>query len=588
MINDETIRLILDLGNSGKSVEEIRQKLSGLGEEAKKVASSYQVLDTVVNRSGGVLGTYAIATDRVNHEMDEMVRKAMEATQAQKAVAVALTDVVGRSGTANRGAGGGGFGLMGASYAAQDFVTVLAGGGGLGRALMSTANNITPMLMGLGVGAGLAGILGTVTTVASAGTMAIEGWWRAADSDKADAAKKKVEEIEDRVRRANDEFKKMAEAPSDYEKLSAEGIRLVLEGRGQAERARHAVSAGLTNAEAAGGMTAEGRKQFAGLEGTATMGEDAILARAQAAIGESINPEDLRLAIEDARRDRDSARRTRARLMQEARDRKAAAIVAGATVAGPAGEADRRRLLQLTPGMGELQGMTPEAIRAAEEAEDAGQEEFEGIAEGGKAAGRAIRRRRQRAAQDHADEVRNLGEQQQKAQKKADDEAKARGEIAAGRSKDAMSRITGTDIDERAAIAAIEMRQAGGFEDRFGRFRKATRAQQERELQRQLMREMGAAFPDIAPMARGTAAAVIAGRAGRNINRGLGQAQAGAEDQARANGMTLEAMEKVTVNQAELQRQMQQAMAILAEQRRIGGRLRRGAENTPLPSGFGR
>ena len=77
-INDETIRLILDMGQSGKTADEVRRKLDELGASARKTAESFEVLT-------GELGTYAVATHQVNDELDEQVRKAFEATQAQKA-----------------------------------------------------------------------------------------------------------------------------------------------------------------------------------------------------------------------------------------------------------------------------------------------------------------------------------------------------------------------------------------------------------------------------------------------------------------------------------------------------------------------
>src|SRR6185312_11843039 len=96
-----------------------------------------------------------------------------------------------------------GMGVMGASYAVQDFITVVGMGGGWGRAMMSMSNNITPVVAALGLGTGLAGGIGLVVTAASMGAMAIESWWKAVDSDKAKEAEAKLKAIEDQIKRTN-------------------------------------------------------------------------------------------------------------------------------------------------------------------------------------------------------------------------------------------------------------------------------------------------------------------------------------------------------------------------------------------------
>jgi hypothetical protein len=151
---DERIRLLLDLGQSKEEAEKVVAALDRMKVSAKGVADTYEVLTTVINRSVGAAGSYEIATDRVDHALDEHVRKALEVTQAQKAMNMVMGEF-GSVATAAMGSGqpGGGMagrGILGASYAIQDFTSVLTGGGGLARALGSVSNNIDQMAMAAG------------------------------------------------------------------------------------------------------------------------------------------------------------------------------------------------------------------------------------------------------------------------------------------------------------------------------------------------------------------------------------------------------------------------------------------------------
>jgi hypothetical protein len=294
--------------------------------------------------------------------------------------------------------GAGGSGILGASYAVQDFITVLQGGQGLERALMSVSNNVPQVAAALGAGAGLAGQISLVFTGITALIPVVKSMWDAfGDGEAAAAARERIREIRKEIADAVKEFQELRDTPTEFEKRSAEGVKLFLGERPNAERAKSAVSAGLSNAEAYSAMGEGERKQFGDLEATATLSDEQVLARAQQAIGESVNPVDLRNAIADVRRDRETAQRTRDRLLRQARERKAAAIVAGATEAGPKGAQARGRLLELTrgkPGFGFLEGITPEALEAQErDYEENIVPAFEEAVDSGRAATRATRRR---------------------------------------------------------------------------------------------------------------------------------------------------------------------------------------------------
>lgn len=379
---DQIFRLLLDTGMSAPEAERVARKIDEMGMAARKTADTYEVLSTVLARSSGAVGTYEIATDRMNVALDAQVRKAVEATQAKRALAMALDDMPHHTAVAAAGVdaltgkpGNVGFGIAGASYAVQDFITVVSMGGGWGRAMLSMANNVTPVVMSLGLGAGLAGAIGFVVTAASAGVSSLEAWWKAADSDKADSAKQKLEEMQAEIRKTSAEFKKLAETPTDYEKMAAEGIGLFLQQKPNAERARKAVGAGLTAAEFGGKID---MKAFREVEREATRTDEQLLdeghIRARALYGSEVTQDVIDEEAERYRKEgaarRTEALRRRTEMVEAARKAKAEEIVTQATVAGPAGDAARKKLMDLSrfaPGMEELQGYTPERLRAEDE-----------------------------------------------------------------------------------------------------------------------------------------------------------------------------------------------------------------------------
>jgi hypothetical protein len=178
-MNDETIRLILDMGQSGKTVDEVRQKLDELGKTARKTADSYEVLTRQV-------GTYAIATDQVNTELDEEVQKATAAVAAQRALGRALQDTGDAAERAARSAFKPGRAMLESGRVIQDFAQ-----GGLPGIL----NNIEGLTSALGLGAGLAGALTTVGVAAYIAGPKLKELWDAMTG----MPKEKVPEATDRV-----------------------------------------------------------------------------------------------------------------------------------------------------------------------------------------------------------------------------------------------------------------------------------------------------------------------------------------------------------------------------------------------------
>jgi hypothetical protein len=150
-VDDEIIKLILDLGQSGANVEEVAKKLDVLQ------LSSKDVVQTI---------------DRLQRELDELNKQWVKGAistgdfvKETNRIKESLESLQSIAGTAEQSTSGLGRGALQASFAFQDFTSVLAGGQGFGRALGAIQNNIPVVLSSLGVGAGLTGVV-SVATVA--------------------------------------------------------------------------------------------------------------------------------------------------------------------------------------------------------------------------------------------------------------------------------------------------------------------------------------------------------------------------------------------------------------------------------------
>jgi len=161
---DETIRLIVDMGQSASNVERVRGKLDDLSGSAKQAAETYEVLTTVVAKGTTAMASYAIATDKADVAIDKLVADAVEQARAQKA----MNEVLRETATAAERAAGdkraGGRGVLGLSYAFQDFTGVLSAGGGLGQAMGAIANNIDQIATAAGATAKQAGAMSIAFT----------------------------------------------------------------------------------------------------------------------------------------------------------------------------------------------------------------------------------------------------------------------------------------------------------------------------------------------------------------------------------------------------------------------------------------
>lgn len=155
---DERIALILDTGPTKEQAEATARAMDRLKGSVHTTADTYEVLERQV-------GEYEVLERRV-------VQTTQTVVQAHEAEAMALQSLGVRFQHTNTAAAGvgrelgkdGSFGrgLLQASFAVQDFTSVL-GTQGLGRAFASVQNNIPLLLASLGTGAGLAGVLSVVS-----------------------------------------------------------------------------------------------------------------------------------------------------------------------------------------------------------------------------------------------------------------------------------------------------------------------------------------------------------------------------------------------------------------------------------------
>ena len=230
MINEDTIRLILEMTGS-RSIEEVTRKLQEQKSATEELAESYNVLEReyevvqqkVSNRTKEAseerARSAAIVNKIVDEEIDAMRRAQQQADQTAKG-----KEALGRS-------------VLQTSYIVQDFTSVLAGGGGLSRALASVQNNIPLLLTGLGAGAGLAGTVSLVS-VALGGAIPLLDAFTGKQTESAKATKELADQMERIAKLKTPEQEKQQKTIEEFIKEQPGGV--VLQGIQQAlqQRAR--------------------------------------------------------------------------------------------------------------------------------------------------------------------------------------------------------------------------------------------------------------------------------------------------------------------------------------------------------------
>jgi hypothetical protein len=160
--NEEVIRLLLELRSEPDPVA-FAQKMEVLKGKISETGGSYDILEAKTGEYAVTEGGAALAMDKKVAALNQEVLaqrnlNAMldESIPAQTVLATHVEDTTKAHGNMGRG-------VLQASYAVQDFTSVLSGGGGLSRAIGSVQNNIPVLLSGLGLGAGLAGTVSLVS-----------------------------------------------------------------------------------------------------------------------------------------------------------------------------------------------------------------------------------------------------------------------------------------------------------------------------------------------------------------------------------------------------------------------------------------
>ena len=608
----EQIQLILDMGASGANVEAVRAKLDELKGSAQKTADTYEVLEHGDKRLAIAAREAAEAARQMAIPLDEDVKaltassaaalKAAEATQTVTTAMVRQTNEAAMAAKAHYELASGttalrgdysrsGGGLLGVSFAAQDFVSVLSGGGGLGRALNAVSNNIPQILLGLGMGAGLAGGISVVTALVGAGIPVIESFFGGFSGKAKDEALDGMKQIEAEIKRVEHAYKELRDQATPEETEEAKRLKDFLGQRPNAEKVRRAyIQANASGAPDIGMMNEAER---ASLEEYDLAIRDAEKRRARG--------EKPTLQQEN---EEQGARRRRALLMDEANKRRADQEIADAVKGGPAGEPARQRLVealkQQAPDLAANIEHPPPTVKEVEAQEKKRMEAEHQVQERIK---RDIERKNkalqadadERLRRDHIVERERAQAQREKEKEEKDREREAeknrkdREQRAEKERREGVQAAGKTDMDERAVVEAALMRQQGGVFDQRGRFHELNPDQQTGQLKAMIDRELRARFPGMSGQARTAVADEMGNKARQAVDDRLNEAQfAAAQQGLDANRETLAAMQRLvmefTVLAQQAQAQAHHARALGQQQRAARPRAERGPKLPPKPA----
>jgi len=181
MDQQQVIKLVFDILGK-EAADRMRESFDRLKGSVHTTADSYEVLERQV-------GEYEVLQRRVTTTTQTVVQAEAEQIDMLKHLGVQLEVTAAASAhvghTLERN-GSFGQGVMQASYAIQDFTSVM-GTQGLGRALGAIQNNIPTLVSALGVGAGLTGVI----SVLSVGVgLLVDNWgkltghWKTEETEK--------------------------------------------------------------------------------------------------------------------------------------------------------------------------------------------------------------------------------------------------------------------------------------------------------------------------------------------------------------------------------------------------------------------
>jgi hypothetical protein len=206
--NDEVIKLVLETsGEAG-----VRR----LADEAAKLEAELKALNEQWNN-----GT--LATDKFFQQSNALGGQLSRTKEALNSL----------RGDGQAGGGNSGQGLLGASYAVQDFVSVLSGGQGLTRALGAVTNNVGPVLSSFGAGAGMAGVIQLLFVGVTALIPVVQKLMESFSGTEADNAKETLKELEERTKRIASALEKIRNSQSGSERETEQGFHELFAGQGK-------------------------------------------------------------------------------------------------------------------------------------------------------------------------------------------------------------------------------------------------------------------------------------------------------------------------------------------------------------------
>lgn len=280
MNNEERIRLSLEvtgqegLEESARKTDQLKKSMNDLllaemerGDAEVRLRTRKADLDRQEAAASDAAVAQLVEQTRARKFFNEVLE---EGTTRQHEVIVSA-GTMGETLSTN---GAGGRGILQASYAVQDFTSVLAGGGGLARAIGSVQNNIPILLTSLGVGAGLAGTISLVSVAVAAAIPLISSF---ADKEK---------EAADATKKWADESDRLQKLQTSSEEKTAKGINEYLKDL-PARTVRQGIEAELLSRAQAQGVQAE-HEQLAQF-GVITESADRFVARNRPRIDADVN-----------------------------------------------------------------------------------------------------------------------------------------------------------------------------------------------------------------------------------------------------------------------------------------------------------
>lgn len=269
-----------------------------------------------------------------------------------------------------QGGGGTGRGILGASYAIQDFTSQIQNG--FTPALASIQNNIPQILMSFGVGAGFTGVISAGAVALGLMIPLIKKAFGAETQEDIEAVKKKAEEVANAIKAVHDAYTKMINKPSTAEEASAADLRATLEEAPNAERIQKAIERRIGRKAIEKEMTPEEMQAISKDKDLAAMTDEQL--DAHASVGQAEGGIVLDKKIQDQLiSDRLRARQRVDAIDRGIRQRIGERTVVDAAKAGPEGNAARRRLMEFAPDdiKREIEASSPDAIKKFDDENEA-------------------------------------------------------------------------------------------------------------------------------------------------------------------------------------------------------------------------